>query len=110
MCRYESGIEIHGTLQIPFLKIRARIDLSLKLKPKFKLDAAVYLDPIIYLDGLLKIVHADSDDKGAYLKMFLTETLTELRIEGSCRVTSFENLQQARVCGTVVAVSDAFST
>ena len=86
--RYEPGVEIHGTLDIPFLKIHARIDLSIQLKPHFKLDADLELDPIIYLNGLIKIVDAYSDEKGAFLKVHITEKLSELMIDGSCRVKS----------------------
>ncbi len=84
--RYDAGVEVHGTLQIPFLSIRARIDLSIVFKP-FKLDANLVLDPIIYLGGLLKVVDADTDSKGAHLKMHITEKLSDLMIDGSCRVS-----------------------
>ena len=86
--RYDAGVEIHGTIQIPFLDIRARIDLSIALPPaSFKLDANLVLDPIIYLGGLIKVVDADSDTKGAHLKMYITENLSDLKIDGSCRVS-----------------------
>ena len=84
--RYDPGVEVHGTLQIPFLSIRARIDLSIVFTP-FKLDANLVLDPIIYLGGLIKVVDADSDTKGAHLKMHITENLADLMIDGSCRVS-----------------------
>ena len=83
---YDAGVEVHGTLQIPFLNIRARIDLSIAFKP-FKLDANVVLDPIIYLGGLIKVVDADTDSKGAHLRMYITENLSDLMIDGSCRVS-----------------------
>ncbi|CAB3996010.1 Hypothetical predicted protein [Paramuricea clavata] len=88
--RYDPGVEIHGTLQIPFLKIRARIDLSIALPPApFRLDANLELDPIIYLGGVLKVVDADTDTKGAHLKMHITEKLSDLMIDGSCRIEIF---------------------
>ncbi|XP_028405118.1 uncharacterized protein LOC114527617 [Dendronephthya gigantea] len=86
--RYDPGVEIHGTLQIPFLSIRARIDLSIQFTP-FSLDANLQLDPIIYLGGLIKVVDADDDRKGAHLKMHITENLSELLIDGSCRIEIF---------------------
>ena len=84
--RYDAGVEVHGTLQIPFLSIRARIDLSIRFT-SFKLDANLVLDPISYLGGLIKVVDADTDSKGAHLKMHITENLSELMINGSCRVS-----------------------
>ncbi|CAB4004337.1 Hypothetical predicted protein [Paramuricea clavata] len=87
---YDPGVEIHGTIQIPFLKIRARIDLSIALPPApFRLDASLELDPIIYLGGLIKVVDADTDSKGAYLRMLITENLSDLMIDGSCRIEIF---------------------
>jgi ribosome-associated protein YbcJ (S4-like RNA binding protein) len=53
----------------------------------FQLDANLVLDPIIYLGGLLKVVDADTDSKGARLKMYITENLSDLMIDGSCRVS-----------------------
>jgi hypothetical protein len=86
--RYDPGVKIHGTIQIPFLSIRARIELGIALPPSsFRLDASLELDPIIYLGGLIKVVDADTDSKGPHLKMHITETLSELMIDGSCRVS-----------------------
>ena len=41
----------------------------------------------MYLGGLIKVVDANSDDKGAHLKMHITEKISELMIDGSCRVS-----------------------
>ena len=86
---YQAGVEIHGTLQIPFLSIRARIDLSIALPPSssFRLDASLVLDPIDYFNGLIKIVDANSDSQGAHLRMVITEQISDLLIDGSCRVS-----------------------
>ena len=81
---YKPGVEIHGTFQIPFLHVRARADISIVFD-KFHLKADLEMDPINYGSGLLKIVSAQSDSAGPYLKMNIGDT-DDFMINGSCRV------------------------
>ena len=85
---YDAGVEIKGTFQIPFLQVYASADIKVKLKPTFQLKAELNLRPINYGNGLLKIVSAQSDSVGAYLKMNIGSA-DEFLINGSCRVINF---------------------
>lgn len=83
---YKPGVKIQGTFQIPFLKVYAEADIEIILKP-FQLKADLRLHPINYGNGILKIVSAESDDQGPYLKMNIGNA-DEFLIDGSCKVSS----------------------
>lgn len=90
--KYEAGVEVNGVFQIPFLNIRAKAYISVKLT-SFHLKADLEMDPINYGNGLLRIVSAQSNNVGPYLKMNIGSS-SDFLISGSCRVSADFKLQR----------------